>query len=227
MAGGMTLNTDSLNTVGGTSLGGGASSRHWTAWSHGEVCRRGASVLGNRLNREWEVWPAMAGRDHVDLCPSAHAKCAQRSESCARRVQRSARWFREVVWGSLLVGCRCSATPGDSLLVYRPAKSRIFATTMGPNYTLPQCPPADFFGMVRVLASGGSASGKTKSDESKKRAYGTPDSHVVPHRSTDEACSGLTAQFGRDTVCYTEYGRRHLTLESGGPLYPYSEKSTF
>eukprot|EP01043_Picozoa_sp_COSAG02_P092136 COSAG02_NODE_28777_length_582_cov_1.795031_1_plen_50_part_10 len=34
----------------------------------------------------------------------------------------------------------------------------------------------------------------------KRRAYGTPDSHVVPHRSTDEACSGLTAQFGRDTV---------------------------
>ena len=47
----------------------------------------------------------------------------------------------------------------------------------------------------------------------KKRAYGTPDSHVVPHRSTDEACSGLTAQFGRDTVCYTEYGRRHLHSE--------------
>ena len=43
----------------------------------------------------------------------------------------------------------------------------------------------------------------------KKRAYGTPDSHVVPHRSTDEACSGLTAQFGRDTVRFTEYGRRH------------------
>lgn len=41
------------------------------------------------------------------------------------------------------------------------------------------------------------------------RAYGTPDSHVVPHRSTDEACSGLTAQFGRDTVRFTEYGRRH------------------
>ena len=41
-----------------------------------------------------------------------------------------------------------------------------------------------------------------------KRAYGTPDSHVVPHRSTDEACSGLTAQFGRDTVRFTEYGRR-------------------
>ena len=43
----------------------------------------------------------------------------------------------------------------------------------------------------------------------KKGAYGTPDSHVVPHRSTDEACSGLTAQFGRDTVRFTEYGRRH------------------
>ena len=44
----------------------------------------------------------------------------------------------------------------------------------------------------------------------KRRAYGTPDSHVVPHRSTDRACSGLTAQFGRDTVRFTEYGRRRV-----------------
>ena len=42
----------------------------------------------------------------------------------------------------------------------------------------------------------------------KKRAYGTSDSHVVPHRSTEEACSDLTSQFGRDTVRFTEYGRR-------------------
>jgi myosin-crossreactive antigen len=47
----------------------------------------------------------------------------------------------------------------------------------------------------------------------KKRAYGTPDSHVVPHRSTDRACSGLTAQFGRDTVLFTEYGRRRVQEE--------------
>ena len=47
-------------------------------------------------------------------------------------------------------------------------------------------------------------------EEGKKRAYGTPDSHVVPHRSTDRACSGLTAQFGRDTVLFTEYGRRRV-----------------
>eukprot|EP01043_Picozoa_sp_COSAG02_P039140 COSAG02_NODE_3069_length_7427_cov_7.977211_3_plen_154_part_00 len=33
---------------------------------------------------------------------------------------------------------------------------------------------------------------------------------MVPHRSTDEACSGLTAQFGRDTVRFTEYGRRQV-----------------
>ena len=46
--------------------------------------------------------------------------------------------------------------------------------------------------------------------KAKKRAYGTPDSHVVPHRSTDRACSGLTAQFGRDTVLFTEYGRRRV-----------------
>ena len=51
--------------------------------------------------------------------------------------------------------------------------------------------------------------GKKKKAKKEKRAYGTPDSHVVPHRSTDEACSGLTAQFGRDTVRFTEYGRRH------------------
>ena len=51
------------------------------------------------------------------------------------------------------------------------------------------------------------------------RAYGTPDSHVVPHRSTDEACSGLTAQFGRDTVRLTEYGRRHSQRQSSQYLY--------
>ena len=49
-----------------------------------------------------------------------------------------------------------------------------------------------------------------QSKRQKKRAYGTPDSHVVPHRSTDRACSGLTAQFGRDTVLFTEYGRRRV-----------------
>ena len=42
----------------------------------------------------------------------------------------------------------------------------------------------------------------------KKRACGTTDSHVVPHRSTEVACSGLTSQIGRDTVRFTEYGRR-------------------
>ena len=52
-----------------------------------------------------------------------------------------------------------------------------------------------------------------KTKRKKKRAYGTPDSHVVPHRSTDRACSGLTAQFGRDTVLFTEYGRRRSHTE--------------
>ena len=52
----------------------------------------------------------------------------------------------------------------------------------------------------------------------KNRAYGTPDSHVVPHRSTDRACSGLTAQFGRDTVLFTEYGRRQPCTEITGYL---------
>ena len=55
----------------------------------------------------------------------------------------------------------------------------------------------------------------------KRRAYGTPDSHVVPHRSTDEACSGLTAQFGRDTVRFTEYGRRREYVETSQYLYSF------
>jgi hypothetical protein len=46
--------------------------------------------------------------------------------------------------------------------------------------------------------------GAKRNAQPKERAYGTPDSHVVPHRSTDRACSGLTAQFGRDTVLFTE-----------------------
>ena len=45
--------------------------------------------------------------------------------------------------------------------------------------------------------------------QKKNGAYGTRDSHVVPHHSTNLACTGLTSQFGRDTVCYREYGRRH------------------
>ena len=48
----------------------------------------------------------------------------------------------------------------------------------------------------------------------KKRACGTTDSHVVPHRSTEVACSGLTSQIGRDTVRFTEYGRRRPTPRS-------------
>ena len=44
--------------------------------------------------------------------------------------------------------------------------------------------------------------------EAKRGACGTTDSHVVPHRSTEVACSGLTSQIGRDTVRFTEYGRR-------------------
>ena len=58
-----------------------------------------------------------------------------------------------------------------------------------------------------------------KKEKEKKGAYGTPDSHVVPHRSTDEACSGLTAQFGRDTVRFTEYGRRRQPCVSWVYIY--------
>ena len=59
----------------------------------------------------------------------------------------------------------------------------------------------------------------TDTSAKRKRAYGTPDSHVVPHRSTDRACSGLTAQFGRDTVLFTEYGRRRMHNEITGYIY--------
>jgi hypothetical protein len=58
-----------------------------------------------------------------------------------------------------------------------------------------------------------------RNEGKKKRAYGTPDSHVVPHRSTDRACSGLTAQFGRDTVLFTEYGRRRVQKEITRIIY--------
>ena len=61
---------------------------------------------------------------------------------------------------------------------------------------------------------------KAKKRKKKERAYGTPDSHVVPHRSTDRACSGLTAQFGRDTVLFTEYGRRRVQQALRQYIYP-------
>jgi hypothetical protein len=41
-----------------------------------------------------------------------------------------------------------------------------------------------------------SATGTHQPKYVQKRAYNTPDSHVVPHRSTDRACIRLTAQFG-------------------------------
>ena len=53
----------------------------------------------------------------------------------------------------------------------------------------------------------------------KKRAYGTRDSHVVPHHSTNLACTGLTSQFGRDTVCYREYGRRQTQWQMLAHIY--------
>jgi hypothetical protein len=42
----------------------------------------------------------------------------------------------------------------------------------------------------------------------KEKTYGTSDSHVVPHHSTDEALSSLTLQIGRDAVLFAWYGRR-------------------
>ena len=41
-----------------------------------------------------------------------------------------------------------------------------------------------------------------------KKTYGTSDSHVVPHHSTNEAPSSLTLQIGRDAVLFAWYGRR-------------------
>ena len=41
-----------------------------------------------------------------------------------------------------------------------------------------------------------------------KRTYGTADSHVVPHHSTDAALSSLTLQIERDAVLLAWYGRR-------------------
>lgn len=38
--------------------------------------------------------------------------------------------------------------------------------------------------------------------------YGTSDSRVVPHRSTNKALSSLTLQIERDAVIFAWYGRR-------------------
>lgn len=55
---------------------------------------------------------------------------------------------------------------------------------------------------IRVL------SGSKKRGGAKKKTYGTSDSHVVPHHSTNEALSSLTLQIGRDAVIFAWYGRR-------------------
>jgi hypothetical protein len=47
-----------------------------------------------------------------------------------------------------------------------------------------------------------------KKRPAKEETYGTSDSHVVPHHSTDEALSSLTLQIGRDAVLFAWYGRR-------------------
>ena len=57
---------------------------------------------------------------------------------------------------------------------------------------------------------------------SKKRAYGTRDSPVVPDLSTNLACTGLTSQFGRDTMYYREYDRRHCYAQM--PKFIYLKK---
>ena len=55
---------------------------------------------------------------------------------------------------------------------------------------------------------------KQEAKKKERGACGTTDSHVVPHRSTEVACSGLTSQIGRDTVRFTEYGRRRPSPRS-------------
>ena len=70
------------------------------------------------------VWPVMGERPHLDLCPSAHPKCAQRSGSCARRVQRRPPDGSAKCFGCLLVGCRRAATAADPFLVFRRARAR-------------------------------------------------------------------------------------------------------
>ena len=43
-----------------------------------------------------------------------------------------------------------------------------------------------------------------------EKAYSTPrGSQAVPHLSTNRALRCLTAEFGRDPVCSTRYGRKH------------------
>lgn len=54
----------------------------------------------------------------------------------------------------------------------------------------------------------GVVSGSKKRDGAKTKTYGTSDSHVVPHHSTNEALSSLTLQIGRDAVIFAWYGRR-------------------
>ena len=66
----------------------------------------------------------MGEREHVDLCPSAHAQSDKRSGSCARRVQRRPPDGSAKCFGCLLVGCRRAATPADPFLVSRHARPR-------------------------------------------------------------------------------------------------------
>ena len=54
----------------------------------------------------------------------------------------------------------------------------------------------------------GALSGSKKRSGAKMKTYGTSDSHVVPHHSTNEALSSLTLQIGRDAVIFAWYGRR-------------------
>ena len=49
----------------------------------------------------------------------------------------------------------------------------------------------------------------------KYRTYGTSDSHVVPHHSTDEALSSLTLQIERDAVLFAWYGRSTRGVKHG------------
>jgi hypothetical protein len=57
----------------------------------------------------------------------------------------------------------------------------------------------------------------------KAKSYSTPNSRVVPHRSTTEASPGLTSEIGRDPVHFRVYGRSWSTLDGDNhDIYTFS-----
>ena len=65
-----------------------------------------------------------------------------------------------------------------------------------------------FFSRKKKTGAGKKFRGLKFNLQAKKKTYGTADSHVVPHHSTDAALSSLTLQIERDAVLLAWYGRR-------------------